>query len=107
MEFKSDTPCNNCPYRVDATRQLWHREEFKKLLANDDKQWAPVYACHKNNGCICVGWLMDQDRRNHPNLNLRMMLSKKSITREYLDSLHCPSEMYKSIEEMVKANYEN
>lgn len=104
MEFKSNIPCNNCPYRKDAPKALWDRIEFDKLKLNDQVQFGPIYGCHKNNGCVCVGWLMDQDRRNFPNLNLRMKISRDKITREFLDSLHCSSEMFESIDEMIKYN---
>lgn len=103
--FKPTQPCGNCPYRKDAPLQLWHREEFARLLANDKLQFAPLYDCHKKNGHVCVGWLMNQDERRFPNINLRMKLSKENITGEYLDSLICSSERYSTIEEMVEANF--
>lgn len=105
FDFKATQPCNNCPYRKDAPLQLWDRYEFTKLLAQDKLQFGSIYGCHKNNGNVCVGWLMNQDERGFPNLNLRIKLSNENITHEYLDSLHCKSERYKSIEEMVKANF--
>lgn len=104
MEFKSNTPCNNCPYRKDAPRQHWHKEEFKKLVANDH-DWCPVYGCHKGNGSVCVGWLMDQKARNFPSLPLRMLLMRLKISADWLDTLHSPSEMFSSIQEMVKSNF--
>ena len=105
MNFKSKQPCNNCPYRKDAPLQLWHKEEFAKLLEEDKKQFGANYGCHKKNGHICVGWLMNQDERNFPNLNLRLLLSKKGISRDYLDNLKCSSEMYNSIQEMIESNF--
>lgn len=103
--FKSTQPCGDCPYRKDAPLKLWHIEEFKKLLSEDKLQFGATYGCHKNNGKVCVGWLMNQDERNFPNINLRLKLSKENITREYLDSLKCKSERYASIKEMCKANF--
>lgn len=103
--FKPTQPCGYCPYRKDAPLALWHKDHFADLLANDKLQFSPLYNCHKNNGTVCVGWLMNQDDRGFPNLNLRIKLSKENITREYLDSLHCKSERYESIEEMVQVNF--
>ncbi len=105
LEFKCKNPCNNCPYRKDAPLQLWSKEEFDDLLKDDSQQFGNVYGCHKNNGTVCRGYLMDQDKRGFPNINLRLMLSRKNVTRDYLDKLHCKSLMYVSIEEMVKANF--
>jgi hypothetical protein len=34
-----------------------------------------------------------------------MALMKHNVDREYLDSLHCKSELYDSVEEMIEANY--
>jgi hypothetical protein len=105
MKFNCTSPCKNCPYRTDAPLRLWDREEFRKLLEHDKDPFGKVYDCHKNNGSICRGYLMDQDERNHPNINLRMMLSKHGVTRTYLDALACSSPMYASIEEMIAANF--
>lgn len=107
MKFNCTSPCKNCPYREDAPLQLWDREEFRKLLAHDKAPFGlgKVYGCHKNDGSICRGFLMNQDQRNQPNNNLRMMMSKHGVTRTYLDALASPSPMYASIEEMVAANF--
>ncbi len=69
LSFKCTTPCNNCPYRKDAPLQHWNILEFKDLLTNGNDWIGKVYACHKKNGAVCVGWLMNQDDRNHPNIN--------------------------------------
>ncbi len=103
--FKGDAPCNNCPYRKDAPKQHWDKEEFEKLIKNDRDYMGKVYGCHKNNGTVCRGWLMDQDERGLPSMNLRMSLIKNNITREYLDKLHCPGGRFKSIRQMCIANY--
>jgi hypothetical protein len=103
--FKGNKPCENCPYRKDAPVKHWHIGEFAKLLRYDKDNFAPTYMCHKNNGCICIGWLIDQDNRRLPNLNLRMSLQRHGITREYLDSLSSPYPMYESIREMIQANF--
>jgi hypothetical protein len=64
-----------------------------------------VYNCHKNNGSICIGWLIKQDESNFPSIMLRISLSTHKVTREYLDSLHSPAPLYKNVMQMIKANY--
>lgn len=98
-------PCGNCPYRTDAPLQLWHKSEYEKLLHYEKDQLGTIYNCHKNNGSICVGWLMKQDENRFPSIMLRISLSKNNITREYLDKLHSPVPLYKNVTEMVKANF--
>jgi hypothetical protein len=105
LHFKCSQPCNNCPYRTDAPLQLWHKSEYEKLLQMEQAQFGAVYGCHKNNGSICIGWLMKQDENNFPSIALRISLSKNNITREYLDGLHSPAPLYKSVKDMIKANY--
>lgn len=102
--FHKKQPCNNCPYRTDAPLKLWHKSEFENLAAQDT-QWGGVYQCHKKDGHVCVGWLMKQDDNRFPNLNLRIMLSKENVTRDYLDQLQSPSPLYNSVDEMIDANY--
>jgi hypothetical protein len=103
--YKCKTPCKNCPYRKDAPLQLWSVEEFKDLAENDSNYMGKVYGCHKKNGSVCVGWLMDQDKRYFPSIALRLSLAKNNITRVYLDALRCKSPLYSSIQEMSAANY--
>lgn len=99
------SPCNNCPYRKDAPLKLWHISEYRKLLEMESSEFGVVYGCHKNDGHVCVGWLMIQDQEGLPSIKLRLSLSINNITRDYLDKLFCKSELYKSVEEMIKANY--
>ena len=105
MDYKRKQPCNNCPYRCDAPLQHWSKEEFSDLMKKDSDYMGAVYGCHKNDGHVCVGWLMDQDNRNLPSIMLRISLSKNQVNRTYLDDLNCKSKMFGSIKEMVKANY--
>lgn len=98
-------PCSNCPYRTDAPLQLWDKCEFEKLLASEHETLGRVYNCHKNNGSVCVGWLMKQDENNFPSIMLRISLSKHNVTREYLDQLHSPFPLYKNVRAMIKANF--
>lgn len=97
-------PCNNCPYRKDAPLRHWSQDEFIDLVAKDNDYLGTTYGCHKNDGHVCVGWLMDQDTRGFPSIKLRISLGANSVTREYLDKLHCKSEIFKTIKEMVVAN---
>lgn len=106
MQYSKKTPCKNCPYRKDAPLQLWDKEEFTDLLHNDSTQFGAKYGCHKQETKhVCVGWLMNQDKRNLPSILLRLDLLQNEVTREYIDSLYCKSEMYDTIEEMALANY--
>lgn len=103
--FDRKQPCKNCPYRKDAPLALWHIDEFKKLLDAEVTMFGKVFKCHKGDGCVCVGWLMDQDKRRLPCIALRMELSKHKITPEYLDALKSPSPLFESIREMCIANF--
>jgi hypothetical protein len=103
--FKCKSPCGNCPYRKDGTLKLWHKSEYNKLKEIENSQFGSVYKCHKNNGSICVGWLMKQDENNLPSIALRIALTINKVTREYLNNLKSPSELYENIDAMIKANY--
>ncbi len=105
MKFNCTKPCQNCPYRKDAPLALWDRQEFLTLLQHDKELFGKVYGCHKNDKSICRGFLMDQDRRNIPNMAVRLALLNAGVTRVYMDALTCPSGMYSSIEEMAEANF--
>lgn len=103
--FSCKSPCGNCPYRKDAPLRLWHKEEFAKLLENDNDYIGKTYMCHKKNGSVCIGWLIDQDKRDLPSIALRLSLASHNVTRKYLDSLKSEFEMFKSIKDMVRANF--
>lgn len=104
-QFHCTQPCNNCPYRKDAPLRHWSVEEYKDLLEKEQDVMGAVYGCHKNNGSVCVDWLMKQDDAGLPSIRLRLALSKEGVTREYMDKLHSPSPLFDSVEEMAKANY--
>jgi hypothetical protein len=103
--FTCTQPCNNCPYRTDAPLKHWHKEEYKKLLKMESDQMGAIYHCHKNNGSVCVGWLMKQDENRFPSISLRIALIKHNVNRKYLDSLNSPARLYRTVKEMIKANY--
>lgn len=103
--FECKTPCGNCPYRKDAPLAHWHIEEFQKVLDAEKSQCGSVFLCHKQNGSICVGFLINQIERNLPSIALRLALSNHGVDRHYLDSISCKSEMFESVEEMCAANF--
>lgn len=103
--FECTQPCSNCPYRTDAPVRLWAKEEFADLLANETAQLGVTYGCHKQNGSMCIGWLIDQERRDFPSIMLRIKMSIERVSREYLDSLHSPAPLYRSVNAMVRANF--
>jgi hypothetical protein len=103
--FKGTTPCKDCPYRKDAPLQKWDKAEFSDLLEKDMDFMGALYNCHKKDGSVCKGWLIDQDKRNFPSIMLRIKLSREGITREYLDKLNSNAPLYPSIRAMIKANY--
>ncbi len=104
-KFTKKKPCNSCPYRKDTSLQIWHREEFERLLENEKDYIGKVYGCHKKDGCACTGWLMLQDKNYFPSMALRLELTFQGIDRTYLDALNSPSPLYESVEEMCAANY--
>jgi hypothetical protein len=105
QRFGCTQPCNNCPYRTDAPLKLWHKTEYIKLLDFEKDPIGTIYGCHKDNGSICVGWLIKQYENNFPSIALRLSLSRNNITREYLNSLHSPSPLYKNLETMIKKKF--
>ena len=105
-QYECTKPCNNCPYRKDAPLQHWHKSEYEKLKQSEtDNMFGAIYNCHKKNGSVCIGWLIKQDENRFPSISLRISLSKNNITREYLDKLKSPSELYDSVDDMIEANY--
>jgi hypothetical protein len=104
-QFHCTKPCESCPYRTDAPLQLWAREEFIDLLKSENEYLGKTYGCHKGNGSVCVGWLMNQDKRRFPSIMLRVALSANNVTRAYLNKLSSPSPLYETVEDMVRANF--
>lgn len=104
-KFCKSSPCNNCPYRKDAPLHHWSIDEFKDLLKADKDYIGKTYGCHKNDGTLCTGFVMNQDKRGVPSIATRIEFSKLRITVADLDELSCKSKMFESIEEMSIANY--
>jgi hypothetical protein len=105
MKFCRKSPCKDCPYRLDAPLQKWHVSEFEKVLRSETDQFGFVFYCHKKDGHVCVGFLMNQEKRNFPNLVLRLTLSSCQVDRSYLDNLSCKSLQYDNVYDMVRANF--
>jgi hypothetical protein len=105
MKYSKTKPCDNCPYRKDAPLKHWSIDEFKDLLKKDKDYFGTVYGCHKKDESVCIGWLMDQVKRDFPSIALRLSLSRNGISRTYLDSLSCSSEMFDTVKEMCIANF--
>lgn len=103
--FHCTQPCSNCPYRIDAPVKHWDKTEFASLLEDEQDLIGHTYDCHKRNGSICVGWLMKQDEANLPCIAVRILLSMKNVTGEYLDSLNSPTPLYENTRAMVRANF--
>ena len=104
----SKTPCKNCPYRKDAPLAHWAVLEFDKLLDSEEDFIGKSFDCHKQNGKLCTGWVMNQDRRQKAGTDkiaFRISMSKQNVTVAELDALHCPVPMFKTIEAMCFANF--
>lgn len=102
-------PCGDCPYRLDAPRGLWHRDEFTQLVAKDRDPIGSIYGCHKQNGRGCVGWLLNQRARNLPSIALRLALVRgDDAARELhgcIEEAHDGGHgLFESIESMCRAN---
>ena len=100
------SPCNNCPYRKDAPLRHWSIEEFRDLLQREATQMGAVYGCHKKDGKVCTGWLINQDKQGFPSISLRLSLTRNNVTRDLLDKLHCKAPMFDTVQEMAETNYE-
>lgn len=105
MKFCGTKPCNTCPYLRKTPLKYWDVYEFKNLLDEDKEQFGKTFGCHKKDDTVCRGWLINQESRGLPNINLRILLLKEKIDRKYLDQLVLDDTMYQSIEEMAKANF--
>lgn len=105
------TPCQNCPYRIDAPRRLWHRSEFEKVLEAERDEIGKVFNCHKQIGLepvargLCAGWLLDQKKRNVPSIALRMILLRDPSAVSALEAVHATGlRMFRTVRAMCRAN---
>lgn len=107
MGWSTREPCSTCPYRKDAPLGRWHRSEFEAVAASEASQFGAMFGCHetrKRDPQVCGGWLVDQARRNVPNLNLRVAAIRNpevvTALREVGDGGH---DLY-TAPEMCRAN---
>lgn len=105
------TPCENCPYRLDAPRRLWHREEFEKTLLADADPIGAVFACHKQGGLepeargFCAGWALDQKARGVPSVALRLELVRDPEALSAFDRLTSAGVgLFRMVRAMCRAN---
>lgn len=111
MKFDRTKPCESCPYRKGAPRKLWAREEFVKLLVMDASSKGCIYQCHQERKLPesehrpCVGWAIDQKRRNTPSIMLRMGLMLKEGMGEWFANLDVRQPgLFRSLAAMCRAN---
>lgn len=111
MKFDRTKPCESCPYRLDAPRKLWSREEFEKLLVMDASERGCIYQCHQERKLPesehrpCIGWAIDQKKRNTPSIMLRMGLMMKEGMGEWFAKLDVGEPgLFRSLAAMCRAN---
>jgi hypothetical protein len=109
LKFDAREPCKSCPYRTDAPAELWSPVEFVNLLATDRTQMGTVYGCHKyrnrkDEAQVCVGWLLDQKRRNIPSIAFRLKLMSDPAAVACLNEASSRVPLFESIEDMCEAN---
>lgn len=104
-------PCENCPYRKDAPRRMWHRKEFESVLQAEQSELGSTFACHKHANLakkkrgFCAGWLLDQVKRGLPSIQLRLYLITHPEAVAALDEVSDGGhEMFATVEEMCRAN---
>ena len=111
MKWDTTEPCESCPYRKDARIEYWDKGEFAQLLKNDaDPIMGAIYGCHQTRKLeepsICGGWLLDQQNRGVPSIQLRLALIRSKEAMTCLDKISDGGhERYSSIEEMIEANF--
>jgi hypothetical protein len=110
MKFDRLEPCKSCPYRRDAPRKLWAPIEFAKLLADDASQLGKVYGCHQERKLSlaehrpCVGWAIDQKKRDLPSIAFRILLTKKTAS-DWYDKLDVKYRgLFRTLAAMCRAN---
>lgn len=111
MKWDTREPCQSCPYRKDARLKFWDEVEFATLLSNDaDEFGGAVYGCHQTRKLpepsVCGGWLLDQQRRGVPSIQLRLALIHNEGAGQCLSEISDGGhKLYASIKAMVRANF--
>ena len=105
------TPCETCPYRMDARRFHWDRAEFEGVLAAEQEMFGRIYNCHKQAELpkerqgFCAGWLLDQKKRNVPSIALRLALWKDASAVAALKAVTAGGlKLFRSVAAMCRAN---
>jgi len=110
------TPCENCPYRMDAPRRHWDRAEFEGVLRHEADieagvGFGAVYSCHKHGVLpeaergMCAGWLLDQRKRGLPSIALRLALISERGAGEALEAVSDGGHpMFRTVKAMCRAN---
>lgn len=104
MKVGGRTPCGDCPYRRDAPLGKWDPREFVELEKSDMDLASPMYGCHKKDGTLCRGWVIDQRERDMPNVTLRFHVAMVPDMRAEVAAVRCPVPRWPSIRVMAQAN---
>ena len=111
MNTDRRAPCVSCPYRKDARLAFWHADHFERLLADDANPWGALYQCHEDGKKpvdergLCVGWMLDQKRRNVPALLLRLKMMNDERVGEQLERISGSGfSLFRSVQAMCRAN---
>ncbi len=110
MKYDRLEPCKSCPYRRDSPRKLWAPIEFVNLLETDRDPIGKVFGCHQERKLplaehrVCVGWAIDQKKRNLPSIAFRMLLMKEAAS-DWLDKLDVKQRgLFRTLASMCRAN---
>lgn len=101
-------PCAQCPYRTDAPLAKWDATHFADLLKSDAAPYGlgTGFACHNNDGNVCIGWALDQRDRGFPSNTLRLsMRFHPELAEQVLEATDGGHERYPSIRAMCDANF--
>lgn len=110
MKFDMAKPCESCPYRRDAPRALWAKEEFQKLLHHTRVPFpGAIYGCHGTGKFpvphVCAGWLRDQREHGYPSIALRMRMLRDEAALLCAENVQGDGDMFESVEDMIAFNF--
>ncbi len=110
-KYEATQPCKSCPYRRDAPLAFWSAEEFTNLARTDADALGSVFACHQDGKKpveergLCIGWALDQQKRNLPSIRLRLLLaSDPSAAAQFARITGAGLLLWSSVRLMIKAN---